>query len=300
MTNDDDSSSLSDAQVGESQWTTNDGLPIFVRKWFCRPSHATVLLLHGIGDHSGRLAHVAQRLNQSGYSVIAPDWRGNGRSGGRRGYVPSFDILLDDCDLFVKNVRDENPGQSVILYGQSLGGLLSLYYAIKRQPDLAAVIATSPPLRVAMSAPRWKIWIGKTLGKCVPKISLNTGLDLNELCDDAAVVTQLRSDPLRHQRIGAGLYFGMLAAGDWCLEHANSLQVPTLIMHGAVDRITDCTGSDQFVQNGMDRCDLKIWPRGKHELHNMKDQQEVLSFLVGWLDAKIKENGKCDPYRANV
>ena len=46
---------------------------------------AVVCLVHGLGEHTGRYAHVAAALNDAGYAVLGVDLRGHGKSGGPRG-----------------------------------------------------------------------------------------------------------------------------------------------------------------------------------------------------------------------
>lgn len=42
------------------------------------------------------LAGIARRLASSGYGVFAMDYTGFGLSEGLHGYIPSFDMLVDD------------------------------------------------------------------------------------------------------------------------------------------------------------------------------------------------------------
>ena len=66
-----------------------DGTSILVRDWASdsQPGwpRASVLLVHGLGEHSGRYEHVGDQMTRAGLDVHAYDHRGNGGSGGRRG-----------------------------------------------------------------------------------------------------------------------------------------------------------------------------------------------------------------------
>ncbi len=268
-------------------WTTHDGLAINARCWSVEEPTGWVLLVHGLGDHSGRFEHVARRLNRAGFSVMAPDLRGHGQSGGQRGFVSSFDVFLDDLQVAIERIQEESAGLPVAIYAQSFGALVALNLAIRRELWCQAMILSSPALRVAMPTPRWKITCGRSLGWLLPRLSLNTGLDISQLCDDQEVIEKLRRDPLRHQKITPATYFGMVDAGRWCLQHPTTLAVPTLIMHGARDRITDHLASQQFAGQRPEVCELKIWPEGQHELHNMKNHSQVLSWATDWLRARL-------------
>lgn len=106
---------------------------------------AVVCLAHGYGEHSGRYAHVAAQMNEAGYAFLAFDLRGHGKSHGQRGHTPSYEHLLNDLALlFAEGARRfPAPRKPLFIYGHSMGGNLVLNYALRRQPEIAGVIATS-------------------------------------------------------------------------------------------------------------------------------------------------------------
>ena len=73
--------------VTEGFHTSWDGRELFCRHWTGpRDSNATVVLMHGYAEHSGRYHHVATGLVEAGYDVRAIDARGHGRSPGVRAW----------------------------------------------------------------------------------------------------------------------------------------------------------------------------------------------------------------------
>jgi alpha-beta hydrolase superfamily lysophospholipase len=243
---------------------------------------AAVLITHGLGDHGGRYGKVVERFLQSGLSVMVPDLRGNGKSGGQRGYVRRFEDLLDDLDFWLDTLKQRHPGRPVISYGHSFGGMLVLFHSLRRRPDVAGVIATSPSLRIAMTVPRWKVALARTLGQVFPRISLRTKLDLGELSDDPEHERKARADELMHGRITPRLWFGMVDAGQYCLEKANQFPSPCLIMHGEKDRITDASATREFAESAP-QCTWREWAGGKHELHNMAIGTSVADHAANWI-----------------
>ena len=60
---------------------TRDGLNLVTTHWHStQPFKGVVCLVHGLGEHARRYAHVARMFNQAGWSVVAYDHRGHGRS----------------------------------------------------------------------------------------------------------------------------------------------------------------------------------------------------------------------------
>lgn len=86
-----------------------------------QPPKAVVCLIHGLGEHSGRYAHVAAKLCDAGYAVTAIGLRGHGRSSGRRGHIP-IDVAHDDVDRLLADVKVRYAGLARFLYGHSLEG----------------------------------------------------------------------------------------------------------------------------------------------------------------------------------
>ena len=82
-----------------------------------------MLIVHGIGEHSGRYEHVGGHFADAGIDVLSYDQRGFGESGGHRGHVERFDEFLDDAEVLLSERRSLDV--PTILLGHSLGGLVS-------------------------------------------------------------------------------------------------------------------------------------------------------------------------------
>lgn len=66
---------------------------------------ASVVIVHGFGEHSGRHAHVAKALVDAGCAVYALDLRGHGQSEGSRAMIDRFSHAVDDINQLVEKVR---------------------------------------------------------------------------------------------------------------------------------------------------------------------------------------------------
>ena len=100
----------------ELVWQTADGADLFARCWRPRADPTGVVrLAHGLGEHSGRYAHVAARYTGAGYAMLAFDLRGHGRSSGPRGHYPSFDAAMDDIGLLLRQAGQMWPHRPRVL-----------------------------------------------------------------------------------------------------------------------------------------------------------------------------------------
>lgn len=242
----------------------------------------TVGIVHGLGEHSSRYAQFAGRLAAEGYRVVGYDQRGHGRTEGKRGDAPSYEDLLDDVEALIVNCRAENPNLPIYLFGQSFGGNLVLNYALRRRSNLAGVIASSPLLQPTHSPPRWKQSVARVLACVYSSFTFHTGVQAEQLSHDPAVVAAYQADPLVHDQVSARLAVAMLEAGEWALEHAAKLSVPTLLLHGSADAITSVDATFAFAQRAGDRSKLHTFPGLFHELH-WEREGDALQVIVDWL-----------------
>jgi len=265
-----------------------DGLKLHGQGW--EPDagiKAVVCLVHGLGEHCGRYAHVAEAFNQAGYALLACDLRGHRRSEGKRGHAPSYTVLTDDISQLLEMAKERYPDLPLFLYGHSLGGNLVIYYALRRLPKLSGVIATAPLFRTAAKPPVWKMAMLRAMVGVWPSLSISSGLEMDALSRDSEVVQAYRNDPLTHGRISARLAMDMLRNGEWNMAHASDLPCPVLLMHGSADRITSAKATREFALRAGDACTLKIWKGFFHELHNEPGKDNVLAFALDWMEGEI-------------
>jgi alpha-beta hydrolase superfamily lysophospholipase len=271
----------------EFELASKDGLRLFGQNWAPEGDvRAVACLVHGLGEHSGRYAHVAQALADGGFALMAVDWRGHGRSEGQRGHAAHYEAILDDIECLLQAAAGRHPGQERFLYGHSLGGGLVLNYVLRRRPALAGVIATGPALRPGFQPPRWKVAFGRATCRLLPALPLSNELDVQAISHDPAIVQAYRADPLNHYRVSVRLGIDILDSGEWALAHAADFPLPLLLMHGSRDRITSAPASRLFAERVGGACTLRIWDGCYHELHNEPEQAAVLACLVEWLSAR--------------
>jgi alpha-beta hydrolase superfamily lysophospholipase len=275
----------------EMNWKTTDGLNIFAAMWEPKvvAPRAVVCLVHGLGEHILRYAHVAEALGKDGFVFFGFDLRGHGRSEGERGHFNSDEDFLSDIDLLLEQARARYPGLPIFLYGHNLGGILVLNYCLKRRPALKGVIATGTGLRTALEEQPVKILLVKVLGSIMPKTTLSSGLDTNGLSRDTSVVQAYVTDPLVHDRTTLGFGKIMLGVIRWTLTHVAEFPLPLLLMHGKEDRVAFPAGSIEVAAVLKERATLVLWEDMFHEIHNEPGKVEVFKTMTMWLDARLRE-----------
>ena len=179
----------------QSVFTASDGTRLAVHDWpLAQAARATVLIVHGLGEHAGRHAALARRLNAWGYAVRGYDHFGHGQSDGPRGALTSDTRLLDDLAALVDATRARQPaGQPLILLGHSMGGLVAARFVALRLRAVDALVLSSPALDAGLDAVQ-KCLVA-TLPRIVPNLRVGNGLDARYLSHDPAVPRAYRRRP---------------------------------------------------------------------------------------------------------
>ena len=188
----------------EHRWASKNTKLMYAQSWCPEGEIRGVLcIVHGMGEHSGRYAHVAEFFGKHGFATIADDHYGHGKSQGKRGHVASFEYFLEGVDNLLEEAEKTFPGIPKILYGHSLGGNIVLNYVTRKSPDLAGVVSTSAWLKLYMTPPRFKVWLAKKMDNIFPSYAENNGLDVTRISRDPEVVKKYKTDPLVHKKISA-------------------------------------------------------------------------------------------------
>lgn len=264
---------------------TKDNVELFTQSWKTADPKAVVVLTHGLGEHSGRYPHVGKALNNAGYSLYAYDLRGHGQSGGPRGHTPAYEFLLDDLEAVIANAKGDQPGKKVFVYGHSMGGNITLNYALRRPAGLSGVITTGAWLKLAFEPPPLQLALGRLMANLIPTFAQQTNLDTNALSHDPAIGQAYREDKLVHGTITAKLFAGITNASEYALTHAAELKLPALLLHGGGDPIISPEGTRQFYERATvpDKT-LRLYDGLFHEIHNELEQAVVFKDMIEWLD----------------
>jgi alpha-beta hydrolase superfamily lysophospholipase len=272
------------AHAREEWFEGAGGVRLFCRhaKPFAAP-RAVLVVLHGLGDHSGLYPMVPDAFLPLGIEIFAPDLRGNGRSPGQRAYLERWSELREDLRRLVIRARAEHPTIPLFLLGNSMGGLVVLDYALHHPEGVRGVIAVSAPLG-DLGVPLPLMALGRVLSRWWPRFSLNTGMDLSGLARDPDVVEQVLRDPLFHRKGTARLSTEITATIERVQDGAAGFPVPVLVLHGAADRMVPPDGSRRFLgATGQPDRTLIEYPEGYHALLADVGGDQVLQDIAEWI-----------------
>lgn len=249
-------------------------------------ARAWVILVHGLGEHSGRYGHVAAALVARGLAVVGWDLRGHGRSTGARGDVAAGEQLVDDLALVCRHFRrDDCP---LFLFAHSLGGQIALRLMERDVNACAGAVVASPWLRLAFNPPWFKLILARLAMRLWPGFGQARGIRSERLSRDAAHLASFPDLDLVHHRISARMYFWLRAGGERIFAEASAVRTPLLLLHGDEDPVTSHYATcDFFERVGSPDKTLRIFPGARHETHNELDRALLLREVGDWLEARL-------------
>lgn len=252
-----------------------------------RALRGMAVLVHGLGEHSGRQATLARQLVEAGFAVRSYDHHGHGASPGKRGDLLQPGQLLQDLGGIIDGARQQWGARTpLLLCGHSLGGLVAARWASQQPPGTVQGLLLSSPA-LATHIPRRYHPLLHWLGRVAPHLNLPNGLPPEQLSHDPQVVRDYLADPLVHDRISASLTAFLLREGPATLQQASRWQTPTLLLYADPDAFVDAAGS---------RALASLAPPGVVQAHSWSDcghelfhelpavRNAAFACLHAWLD----------------
>jgi alpha-beta hydrolase superfamily lysophospholipase len=289
------------------------GVHVTYRRWLPDgDARATVQIVHGASEHSGRYERLAGALTSRGLAVYAMDLRGHGRTAegtgtGRFG-APGVEGVLDDVQALHVVAAEQHPGLPRLLIGHSMGSVIALAGAERDGGDLAGLVLSGPlgvnpdlvdivtQLEVALAAGMGDQPMDALGGFNAAFEPARTSYDW--LSRDEAEVDAYLADPLAGDDMpltygyAAGV-FGMnirAASAEGVAELPDGL--PVLLLSGQRDPVGGADAGQVTALAGLLRdrglpVEQHVYPEARHEVFNETNRDEVVADLVGWIDARL-------------
>ena len=273
----------------ESKFTGYDDQQLYYQIW--RPDDApkaTLIVVHGLGEHSGRYMNLVNAIVPDGVTVYAFDHRGHGRSAEKMvAHIDSWDEYRGDVAAFVQMVAATEADIPLFLMGHSMGGLIVTNYVLHHPDGLRGAIISAPPLGEVDVSPVLRA-VGKVMSVLKPDFAIASGLDVNSISRDPAVVAAYESDPLVHGKVSARWSTEFFAAIDWTRAHAADFKLPVLMIHGEDDSLVPIAGSRAFFEQIKQEDKTYIaYESGYHESLNDLHHMQAAADIEKWITDRV-------------
>ncbi len=284
---------LGDIQESKDFVNTWDKTRLFYRKWEKdwrdNIEKKIILVLPGMGAHSGSYMTVANYLCPKGYIVYALDYRGHGFSEGTRGSFGTKTTLMKDIDAMIIFVKTQHPEQQIFLLGESMGALFALVYGSNNSHDLAGLILVAPALGVhikqLLTTSTSLLALYLILAPDQPVIDL--GKNRLEISSRDAQFKEYRvNDSLALQKVSARYIYTLYSmTKGWKKKYPENIAIPTLIIQGLQDKVINpqCAQKLYDLIKREDK-EIRLFPDAYHTLFFDSDSPQVFKAVIDWLE----------------
>jgi alpha-beta hydrolase superfamily lysophospholipase len=265
------------------------GVKLFYQRWLPEGGvRAAVALVHGVNEHGGRYARLADELNRRGIAVHAIDLRNFGRSEGERGLILNFDEFLDDVDLLLARTAAAHPGKPLFLLGHSMGGEVVTWHVIQRQPKIDGLILSAPALLVGGKVFPFLRHLTVLFSRILPRLKIRR-MGTRFMSRDPQIIADFKSDPhVYHGKFAVRTGAEILRVIKQIRRRMEKIRVPLLIMHGTRDIVTDPSGSRELhARAASTDKTLHLYSGLYHEIFNEPERAQVIADLLTWIEKRI-------------
>ena len=267
----------------------DNGRKVFFQTWHPEGKpKATVLIVHGYAEHSGRYEYTAKFLTEQGFAVYAQDHYGHGKSDGIRADVPRFELFT--ADLYkLYTIAKNKEKNNIFLLGHSMGGAIGTHFAITYPDTLKGLILSGPGIRVTADVPPVLKTVSGIIAAVAPALPL-VKFDFDGLSRDKKVIDAYLRDPLNYTgkaraRMGRELLRVEKLTGEDALA---KIDIPILLLHGGDDRVVDPECSRIIYDNVSSKDkEIMIFPGLYHEILNSGEKDSILKTISGWIEKRL-------------
>ena len=280
----------------EGKLKTGDGVDLFWQSWQPAEAIGVIVLIHGLADHGGRYLGTGQYLASHGWVVYACDLRGHGLSSdghqAGRVHVDTYSDYAQDVSATIALAKQGYPDLPLVILGHSMGGLVSLTYALNHPYELDALVLSSPALGAHPDTqlPSILDLLLRFLVHIRPRLLFSSDLDSNAICRDPEVVQAYINDPLVSDKVSARWYVEITRAIRDIQGRASELGIPTLLMQSGDDHLIDPQAAQRWSRHAPpDLLKLVIWDGLYHEMFNEPEKDKVHACVLEWLTQQFPQ-----------
>ncbi|WP_144762511.1 alpha/beta fold hydrolase [Curtobacterium sp. 9128] len=279
------------AARGDSSFVDAHGVEIVYSTWRAGRPKGVVQLAHGVGEHALRYDRLAQDLVRAGWTVVANDHRGHGRTGlgqwggdhaklGRLG-VGGLRAAIAAVEQMTAVARRETPGVPLVLLGHSWGSLMAQHIVNTSSEAYDGVVLSATAYRLP----------GLMNGGDLNKRHAALGTTRFEwLSRDPAVVAAFDADPLTVDAAVMALFgipdtLRLLGVPRRQIPH----DLPVLLQVGSDDSLGGPRSVERLARayrrrGGLTDVTVQVYEGARHEIYNETNRDEVVADLVAWLE----------------
>ena len=250
----------------------------------------TLLLMHGLGAHSGWFIDMGNEIAARGVNVYAIDHQGFGRSGGKRGHVDQWQSFLTDIDHLVDVMGSDLPDSKRFILGHSMGGVFATHYTAAHQDKLAGVILLNPWIADTTKVSLGRvisILLGGLRGSDAIVTLPDTGAT-NTMTTNPEAARFLQEDTYWVNQRTKGFYWQLTQMRGQTLARAAKITIPALVLQADDDLAVTIPGTRKAYERlaSADKTYIN-YPDFDHDSEFQAERTRLDDDITAW----IKQHG---------
>ncbi|GEQ05457.1 alpha/beta hydrolase [Staphylococcus gallinarum] len=251
-----------------------------------------IVIAHNMLEHTGRYAYVITMLRRNGYHVIMGDLPGQGQtSRSNKGQIENFDVYHEHILEWIR-IANEYKIPTYVL-GVGLGGLIMLNLLEKVDVPIEGLMLISPLLEFKKGNKTRKDKVISNVGKMAKDKRFKVGIKVEDLTRNEEVIEETMNDQLMLQKVTYNWYKQITDIMKETVTHLKDIEsIPLLLMYGDADKVADITAM-KLVKDKVTTNELyfKEWKGLYHEVHNEPERDEVMRYILAFLNNSSSNNG---------
>jgi len=287
------------------EFTSTDGLAIACVKWV-RPQkvRGIIQIAHGLGEHIGRYAELAETLLEDEFAVYGNDHRGHGLtakpSGSFGEFGPGgFDQLVEDMISLRVIAKDEHRGKPYILLGHSLGSFAAQQFSLDHSHSIDGLMLSGSGALDGLARFAQSLPTGQDPMKLMNAAFEPARTPFDWLSRDNAEVDAFINDPLCFPSLSATSMASFLDAFERLADPSEIRKVqedlPIYIFSGSDDPIGQKLAGvrvliDRYRSAGITSIAHDFYQGGRHEMLHETNRRDVITNLLVWLSGTLERS----------
>jgi len=266
---------------------SQDGI-VFYREWNCPTPKAVIILVHGLGGYSGRFFEFGPYLAKNGMQVYAIELKGFGESPSIKGHINNFQLYTKELRSLVGTAKELHPGKKIFMFGESMGGLITLDFTIHHQEMINGIILVSPAVKDKMPYPlKQKFDIFKA-ALFDPMAFFNAGFNAEIFTRDQVMAKRINNDPLEVRNLTAKFFLSILKAMTFVNMKPQVIKLPVLMLLAGKDKMISAEAAEAYFKKLLSKDkELKWYPEMYHALYVDKDRENVFKDILSWANKHL-------------
>ena len=262
----------------------NKDADIIYRQWIVSYPKAVLLLVHGLGAHTGRWEFLGDFFQRNNVSSYALELKGFGQTPGERGHIDSLDIYFRVIRFLYDIIKQENPDKRIFLLGESMGALICFLFSALEPQLFSGLICISPAFAGKLHLNLWTYIAIPIALVFNPKRHFPVPITSQMCTQDIEYQKIIDADHLDTHTATARLYWNIIKAQQRVKSLTDKVIPPLLVFTAEEDTVVDSLATRKIF-NSLRIKDKEIinYPGMRHALSVDLGKEKVFEDILNWI-----------------